>query len=132
MDFRATCTLQAASAIAGAAALLLLTEPFLSLLGLQGAHAALLARFAAAMLLALGATLFAARDLTDATAQRHVALGNALADTLVFALCGWSTHTGLLTAPAGWGLAVLFAVNVGSWLIVTLQTGGGRHSPPPR
>lgn len=115
MNFRTVCASQALTALAAGVTLLVIPGLFLGVLGLKGPEVEVLGRFAGAMLLALGATLWPARDEADARKQRTIAVGNAAADALVFLFLGAATLQGVVASPWGWLLAGLFGLNVASW-----------------
>lgn len=114
-DFRNTATSQAVSAFAGAAALLLVPDALLGVFGVEGAGVGLVGRLAGGMMLALGATLWGARGLSDTHLQRVIVAGNASCDLTLAVAFGHAAMHGT-TNGFGYGLSVLFAANAASWL----------------
>jgi hypothetical protein len=117
-SFRTVCTTQAASALASGALLLVLPWPVLALFSLPTEPGTqIVARILGGVLFALGATLLGARDVEDPSQRLRILLGNAVCDGSVAVLLLASVATGTLTL-SGAGLALLFAVNAGTWLLV--------------
>lgn len=123
LDFRKVATLQGWSALIWGIILLVAPSPVLGILAIQAdASDLVLARLAGAMLFALGATLFVARETTEEDRRTRVAFGNATADLAMVVVLGTATFTGVL-GPVGYGVSALFAVNVASWLATRIGTG---------
>lgn len=116
MDFRSTCTVQAASALAGGVVLLVVPGVLLVIFGLgTAASTVLVARMLGGVLFALGATLIGVRDLASGPARTRVVVGNAACDACITVyLLAAASQGGL--GRLGWLLALLFAVNAVSWL----------------
>ena len=113
--FRSVCTVQALSALAGGIALLVAPALLLGVFGVEGRQAALVGRLAGGMMFALGATLWAARDIVDRNARIRIVTGNAVCDGLLCLFLAIETWNGVLNA-GGYVLSALFLINVGSWL----------------
>src|SRR5688500_4198376 len=109
MDYRSVCTVQAASALAAGAALLVVPWLLLGLFGIATDDSTILVgRMLGGVLFALGATLIGVRDLEPGPTRIRVIVGNATCDACitVFLLAeAWRGGTGRL----GWILALLFA-----------------------
>jgi hypothetical protein len=116
LDFRSTCVVQAVSALLAGAVLLVAPGVLLGLFGLAGpASTELLGRMFGGVLIALGATLIAARDLADPVARRWLLVGNAVCDAAITGFLALAVSGGL-TGPIGWVLVALFAINAISWV----------------
>jgi len=124
MSFRQVCGTQAWSALLFGVLLLATPGLILRLLAVPvDASTALLVQVLGGMLFALGATLHAVKAAPlDGAARTRIAVGNATCDGLVgvlFAVAAGTDRVG----PLGWLFAVLFGVNVVTWL-VTLRDRG--------
>jgi hypothetical protein len=116
-SFRAVCTTQAAASLGSGALLLALPWPVLSLFALPLDHGTqLVARMLGGVLFALGATLLGVRDVREPDARKRVMIGNAACDGSLAILLAGAAAGGKLPM-LGWGLAALFAINAGSWLL---------------
>lgn len=116
LDFRKVATGQAWSAILWGIVLLIVPGLVLGMLQITAdASVLILARLAGAMLFALGATLFVARNTEDEDQRTRTAFGNATADLAMVVVIGTGALTGVI-GPVGYGLTAVFAVNVLVWM----------------
>jgi hypothetical protein len=118
LDYRVVCTLHAGSALGGGLAVVAVPGLLLPWFGITADPSAqLVARILGGVLVALGATLWAARDAADRSARRTVIAGNLVCDATVAALIGVAAWKGAV-GPLSWSLATLFAANAATWVLV--------------
>jgi hypothetical protein len=101
----------AISSIGAAFLLILVPGPFLRLFAIDSPVLGPVLGF---VFLALGGTLWGAREAVSTEARRAVALGNAVCDAGVTLVMVVATLAGTLPT-GGWILALVFAVNAVTW-----------------
>jgi hypothetical protein len=117
ISYRSVCTAHAGAALLGGFAVLLMPGPMLQLFALEATDTTqLVGRLFGGVLFALGGTLVVAREVTMRRSQVVLMMTNAACDAalaMAIGLFAWQSQG----SPLLWGLAALFAVNLGSWLV---------------
>jgi hypothetical protein len=130
MSYRSVCTAHAGAALLGGFAVLLMPGPMLQLFALEVSDTTqLVGRMFGGVLFALGGTLVVAREVTVRRAQVTLMMTNAACDAalaLALALFAWQTQG----SPLLWGLAALFTINLGSWLVALAMPAALVRSVP--
>lgn len=117
MDYRSVCTMQAASALVGGTALLLMPALVIGVFGIgTEASTLLVTRMLGGVLFALGAALIGARELEAGPTRTRVIVGNAACDLCITLFLLADAYRGV-TGRLGWVLALLFLSNALSWLV---------------